>query len=1262
MSDESPDIGINVKYENISAWEESNIINPKIYLDFTSEAIPTETFEETDTLSFYDIGRFYEPLLDSVAAFAFNSSYDKSLLFYPGSKVGFIGGFSLISKGFYCKALLTPPMPTLGQASIWETSLGFIDFSYAENDPYPEGYVGEGIWAVFNNTSETLEIRQLDAAQNEEVLESIKIPIQNTGGNPVEIGFQWDGYKSFKAYYGSYSVIARSDIANSFSSGTFYPIATIEAVEGDINGGIDSLEVGCSVGFNNLNPSVVERGLTLANVSSSDYFSGFTATESAGFSDSLKYLNLNPVFTLDNCPVEYCSPAGDVQEGNVRIGVLGDEAKFEEPICEYLRSEQGVYDYVSNGDKIRFVESSLGDKYLILRNLDTGQFNFAEIIDNEIEWVAFSFWEGMIDFDWFNDRVWIYGQDSGSSIISFSSEFSPDVNIVNPSLCNSIAYHEDSNSFYASYPTDNSIIQYDADDGSVLSTLYVTSFEITKLISCGDYIGIIDRESDAVDVGSDSSRIRFLNPDTNTIVKSFPATDPNDAIYDIENNCVYFFVGEGSGATPTPENDALLIFKLPLNTLSYATPTLSFQWVVSVTGAERNISDLFVYNDQIYIISNGALYIRSTSNGSLVSTEDFEQEVLSLTHEITGGATPSSIVWTIGVDTSATPEADGNMLFQKNCAFGNKLGLKNILVTIADSATPYFPGLIGSETFDPSQIPEAIDECVVDDKIPSIIVFIENWDNVSSNKQSINEIIDYIHASFDATKIPVFLTILPTPDLDYDADLTEEQALLYWRIYQRHTRRVLDLGILNGVQDYEYISFCTAISDASVLEMIENESLESERWLEGTWDLPILVASVALIEEEPPVDYTAAGLAILSGPTFEWFSNKNVSKIIISFLIDTSGGETFDDEADFYQAAYDLAITSGSTGATPSVEPQVIAIVMNEASGEISGAFLNQVKLSLGYSTSLTATEGQQSKVLYSKAEDFVSHTSNLILDNQILELIFGDKNTYENILNNSGTPVDDYIQLFNEVQQNLSGSYRLYGPNIDISSRDEGYDQSYNTVLMDSRYVGYLEDFINALNSATPTFRPSGLAFSGDFSAEEWPNVISYIKDTLSFSGEIVVSNIDPNPSYDSNILYKQKSQSIINELGPIDKLFLTDNYIFTGSFDDSIAEWAFVGSLNVVSEGKNVILKIISYTEPILLDGYIEISSEGAATPYSYSSDLPIPGSSIELGDLDPGTYSLVIFGTVGSEGEASMSLGFEFDNFNELFLNSSKYFSLN
>jgi|GEM_PF-6774377 len=1634
MSDQSPDVGISLSYDNLANLP--NILSPKVYIDFTNlpvTGLPATPPNTTDSLSFHDIYRFNEPLFGStIVALTWDSSYDKQLLYFEENKIGFMGGFSLTSQGFYCKSFFTPPL----DPDIWEVSLAFVDFFITENDSYPgaypDGYVGEGIWAVFSSETQTMQIRYLDQAQDVQVLGSAKFSLQNTAGNPVEIGFQWDGFKSFKAYYGNNSIIARSDISDSFGSGLFYPVATIDSIvapgPGPITGGMDSLEFGCSIGFNNTNPSGPERGVTLGNISTSDYVNLETVDQNS-FTSTVRSVGLDPVFTLDTCPPEYCNPAGDVEEGSVRVGVFsGDELKFEEPICEYLRSdffEGGLYGYYSNGDKIRIVESSLGDKYLVSRNLDTGQFNFIQVIDGEIgnNGVYHQYVPGdMVDFDWFNDRLWICGQDSGYSIRSFSEAsdyISADINIANPSTCNSIAYHQESNSFYASYPEDDAIIQYDADDGSVLDTLYVTSFDIIKLLSCGDYIGIIDRESAAVNVLSDDSAIRFLDPETNTIIDYWPASDPNDAIYDSENNCVYLFFGETSPATPSPENDGTTIAKLPLNTISNATPIAS-EWFVSNSGAERNVSDLFVHNNQIYIVSNGDLYIRSTSNGSLISTENFdpEQQVLSISHETIDGATPSDIVWTLGIDTNATPVADGNMLFSKNCSIGNKLGIKSRIVAIGYGATPL------DFVIQPDEIPDFINECASNNTIPCIVIYMENWDNVEINKQGIDEIIDYIHGSFygaTPTPIPVFLMVLPTPDLQYDDDLTGQQALAYWRIYQKYTRRVLDSGINNGAEDYNYISFCVVISSQSISQMIDNESLEAENWIENTWDIPILFAPTPVDEDEwtgvPPFDYTPDVLLGFANPYFDWFVTKDVSKIMIAFAID------FEEQgfaaADFYQSAYDLAISSGISSATPNVEPQIVGLIINDFDEPASGRFLRQIKLSLGYETSLMANEGRQTKALYNSetSENFASYATNFILDNQISHLIFGSPETFENIVQNSEageagfesvetlmldvadltlvsnvvsaggrlwvgamqpggddllleldpltgevlrstavpldplvntntlatdgtyiflvtqgegvrryivadpaispafislsyptvdavyeagflwvaeetptprilkinpngftvadaidltgyteinalhhdgtslwfasaeerelvkvnattgaaqqylgsvsisadpfppptiqaraiastdthvvlvygfsdgnqvggvisesldlsgglnsyaptlidevsplgdywwarfdealsdsdyvtlsyrhyffpggedngnagglvrfdptdntiidsvvyndgynevngtifglseangdiyfhnfsfppgelrrvaggepaaeTPVDKYIELFNSIQENIFGAYKLYGPNIDISPRYEGYNVSYNGVLMDSRYVGYLENFIDSLNSATPTFNPAGLAFAGDFSSEGWANALSYIRDTLLFTGEILISDIDSRPSiedgfYDSNIAYKQKSQAVISELGDVDKVFLTDNYIFTGSFEYFTSEWAFVGSLNMISQANNVIFSIVNYTESILADGYLEIESDGA-TPYSYFSDLPISGSLINLGNLGAGTYSVKIFGTIAAEGEAHMNLKFEFDNFDDISLSLKDYFYL-
>jgi len=242
-----------------------------------------------------------------------------------------------------------------------------------------------------------------------------------------------------------------------------------------------------------------------------------------------------------------------------------------------------------------------------------------------------------------------------------------------------------------------------------------------------------------------------------------------------------------------------------------------------------------------------------------------------------------------------------------------------------------------------------------------------------------------------------------------------------------------------------------------------------------------------------------------------------------------------------------------------------------------------------------------------------------------------------------------EYTDLYKEIESKLDNYTRIYGPNIRLAARGEGYDTSYNGVLIDSRDVEALQDFIDGVEAATPLYRCDGIAFYGNFDTEDWPLVVEYVKSITDLT--VLVSDIEYDDATPDTIAEtREKINGILEETDQTDIVFIpcgNDDFFSIPNPEFAGFQWRFEGSLTIPEPGAlNAKLNFKAYSENILGNSYTSV--EGVS--YSLSKETPSSGSSLSLGNMIDGTYDVVIYGDILSTGNASLRVSFSADNFDE------------
>ena len=255
------------------------------------------------------------------------------------------------------------------------------------------------------------------------------------------------------------------------------------------------------------------------------------------------------------------------------------------------------------------------------------------------------------------------------------------------------------------------------------------------------------------------------------------------------------------------------------------------------------------------------------------------------------------------------------------------------------------------------------------------------------------------------------------------------------------------------------------------------------------------------------------------------------------------------------------------------------------------------------------------------------------------------------------------YAELFQAVDttfRSVRPGVRLYGPNIHLGARGEGYDDLFNGVSLDSRDIDFLELFLASSQAATPEFTFDGVAISGEFDSGEWPLVIQYLKSLVGSTPLVIMDGT--GFGYTAQDGANDYLELMNDNLDSGDYAFVdlsgsTPPFFNSPQLSTSNYGWSFTGILTVPSEMIGAELRVASISEKILLNGSILIQND-SATPFYLASELPTGNGRLSLGNLEEGVYRISIYGDRGESGTAILRIGIYSDNFDTLTLASTKY----
>lgn len=255
------------------------------------------------------------------------------------------------------------------------------------------------------------------------------------------------------------------------------------------------------------------------------------------------------------------------------------------------------------------------------------------------------------------------------------------------------------------------------------------------------------------------------------------------------------------------------------------------------------------------------------------------------------------------------------------------------------------------------------------------------------------------------------------------------------------------------------------------------------------------------------------------------------------------------------------------------------------------------------------------------------------------------------------------YAELFQAVDttfRSIRPGVRLYGPNIHLGARGEGYDDLFNGVSLDSRDIDFLELFLASSQAATPEFSFDGVVVSGGFSNSEWPLVIQYLKSLVGHIPLVIMNgaSFGYTAQDDANDYLRLMNDNLDSgDCAFIDLSGSTPPFFNSPQLSMSSYGWSFTGILTVPSEMVGAELRVASISEKILLNGSVLIQDD-SATPFYLVSELPTGNGRLSLGNLKEGTYRISIYGDRGDSGTAILRIGIYSDNFDTLTLASTKY----
>jgi hypothetical protein len=290
-------------------------------------------------------------------------------------------------------------------------------------------------------------------------------------------------------------------------------------------------------------------------------------------------------------------------------------------------------------------------------------------------------------------------------------------------------------------------------------------------------------------------------------------------------------------------------------------------------------------------------------------------------------------------------------------------------------------------------------------------------------------------------------------------------------------------------------------------------------------------------------------------------------------------------------------------------------------------------------------------------ADDFAQIISDFVLPTYLSDIII-----WRDMIGMD--TIEKYLELYQAIISKVGYSYRYYGPNIDISSRNNPlYDLSFQfdddvLITVDSRYFNFLEEFIDEIESgATPVYN-DGIAFSGNFTDEEWPYIINYFKGRTN--KRLVITRIDNEENKDDADSENAKIAVLVDVLEDSDTVFLPGypNSLFSIP-DPAYAgyTWVFSATLDIPAPGAlNPKIKFPAYSEEILGIPSFTISNEDSSV--YITETVPPSGGFISLENLLEDTYTITIFGDTLQSGGASLRMTFSADNLDEISISDSIY----
>ncbi len=544
---------------------------------------------------------------------------------------------------------------------------------------------------------------------------------------------------------------------------------------------------------------------------------------------------------------------------------------------------------------------------------------------------------------------------------------------------------------------------------------------------------------------------------------------------------------------------------------------------------------------------------------------------------------------------------------------------------------------------------------ISNNRVPFVIIGSLNIDNgFDTDEESLNSVFEDIFNEIGSECI-VFFAFNPLPEetiLSSGEDYLPEDWVIQQTYCKRKMRRMnaKNISLVSGHSRYFYNQTNEEI-------ITYGEIIKDDYWSGGVWDFLMVLYHIDDDLSINPTPYLPETFLTTMGKAQEYAFSKN-KKLMLTLSasdLDDSATPGDGDFADILPLIYDYCVNSAYQ-ATPNA--QIIALMYNEFFGELADPSdsLNAFIQLLLEPESVDSTVGiqQRSDILSLPTDEKLEAYGSAIAE---IMSTYAGSIVFVWKFDRGVVDEADYLSLFAQLADSLDYSTRIFGPNVFLSARGEGYDQNYNGVSIDSRDIDILQNFIDEAEAATPSFRCDGIAFSGNFDPSDWPDVIDYVKSLTNLP--VAVTDLESFDATPDNLAEtRAKVEAVVTSLPSTDYVFIPsdeNDFFSIPSPDYAGFQWRFEGSLTIPSPGAlNARLILKAYSEDILGNSYTSL--EGVS--YSFEERTPISGTSLSLGNMEDGVYDLIIYGDVISSGNASLSVAFVADNFDEILVSDTIY----